>query len=189
MDKNITSYVKVFSDCIPTNFCEETVKELEDSEFEQHSYYDVKTNNTKSYDNEFSISFSNVKHKQFIMQRIWDSLHDYISELNKQNFVWFQSWSGFSEVRFNRYSTNTRMNIHCDHIQSLFEGDAKGVPILSILGCLNNNYTGGELVFWRDQVINLKAGDIMIFPSNFLYPHHVNLVNSGTRYSFVSWAW
>ena len=49
--------------------------------------------------------------------------------------------------------------------------------------------SGGELVFWKDKVVELKAGEIMIFPSNFLYPHEVRMVTKGTRYSFVSWAW
>ena len=81
------------------------------------------------------------------------------------------------------------MALHCDHIHSMFDGNRKGVPILSILGSLNNDYEGGELVFWRDKVVELKAGEIMIFPSNFLYPHEVRMVTKGTRYSFVSWSW
>ncbi len=46
-----------------------------------------------------------------------------------------------------------------------------------------------NLVFWQDTHITLKAGEIMIFPSNFLYPHRVDLVTKGTRYSYVSWTW
>jgi predicted 2-oxoglutarate/Fe(II)-dependent dioxygenase YbiX len=45
------------------------------------------------------------------------------------------------------------------------------------------------LVFWQDQKIELKAGSIMIFPSNFLYPHKVVEVTKGVRYSYVSWVW
>jgi hypothetical protein len=33
------------------------------------------------------------------------------------------------------------------------------------------------------------TGDVIIFPSTFLYPHKVNEVKKGIRYSFVSWAW
>ena len=35
---------------------------------------------------------------------------------------------------------------------------------------------------------NLKKGDILLFPSTFLYPHRVEQVKKGTRYSFVTWA-
>jgi predicted 2-oxoglutarate/Fe(II)-dependent dioxygenase YbiX len=54
---------------------------------------------------------------------------------------------------------------------------------------LNDDYEGGELVFWESETIKLKAGSIMIFPSNFMYPHKVMPVTKGTRYSYVSWAW
>mgnify|MGYP001213588018 CR=1 FL=1 len=34
----------------------------------------------------------------------------------------------------------------------------------------------------------LKKGDVVIFPSNFMYPHRVEKVTKGTRYSFVTWS-
>jgi predicted 2-oxoglutarate/Fe(II)-dependent dioxygenase YbiX len=81
------------------------------------------------------------------------------------------------------------MNEHCDHIKDLFIGEVRGIPILSVLGALNNDYKGGELVFFQDQIVELKQGDLMVFPSVFMYPHRVETVTEGTRYSFVSWAW
>ena len=81
------------------------------------------------------------------------------------------------------------MSKHCDHIKDLFEGERKGIPILSIVCVLNNNYKGGEFIMFDDYEIKFKAGDLIIFPSVFLYPHLVKPVKKGTRYSFVSWAW
>ena len=57
------------------------------------------------------------------------------------------------------------------------------------LGSLNNNYSGGEFIMFGDEYIKLDKGDIVVFPSNFLYPHRVEPVTNGTRYSFVSWVW
>ena len=42
---------------------------------------------------------------------------------------------------------------------------------------------------FEDEEIKLKKGDMLIFPANFLYPHQVNAVKKGTRYSWISWAW
>ena len=72
---------------------------------------------------------------------------------------------------------------------SLFSGDVRGIPILSIVGILNDNYQGGEFVMFNDYKIKFKPGDLIIFPSVFLYPHKVNPVTNGTRYSFVSWCY
>jgi predicted 2-oxoglutarate/Fe(II)-dependent dioxygenase YbiX len=71
----------------------------------------------------------------------------------------------------------------------MFDGTRKGIPTLSIIGSLNSDYSGGEIVMFEDEIINLNAGDVMIFPSNFLYPHKINPVTTGVRYSFVSWCY
>ena len=95
----------------------------------------------------------------------------------------------FSHPVLNRYDVNTKMSIHIDHIYSLFDGTIKGIPILSAIGLLNNEFEGGEFVLWGDEIVKLDAGDVVIFPSLFAYPHHVNTVTKGTRYSIVCWAY
>ena len=70
----------------------------------------------------------------------------------------------------------------------IFDGQEKGIPILSIVGVLNDNYKGGDFLM-RGKKIPFKTGDILIFPSTFLYPHVVKEVTEGTRYSFVAWAY
>jgi len=79
------------------------------------------------------------------------------------------------------------MRKHYDHIHSIFDGQRKGIPVLSMLGILNNDYEGGEFLV-RDKQFKLKQGDMIIFPSCFMYPHEVKEVTKGIRYSFISWA-
>jgi predicted 2-oxoglutarate/Fe(II)-dependent dioxygenase YbiX len=79
------------------------------------------------------------------------------------------------------------MRKHYDHIHSIFDGEHKGIPVLSYVGNLNQNYEGGDLKICN-QSMNLKTGDICIFPSCFLYPHEVTEVIKGVRYSFVTWS-
>ena len=71
----------------------------------------------------------------------------------------------------------------------MFDGQMKGIPTLTALGSLNNDYTGGKFIMFDDMEIEMKAGQIMVFPSNFLYPHKVTEIFEGTRYTFVSWVW
>ena len=97
--------------------------------------------------------------------------------------------NGFSHPQLNKYDTGTKMLPHHDHIHSLFSGPIKGIPILSVVGLLNDDFEGGEFVFWNDEVIKLVAGDVLIFPSLFAYEHQVNMITKGSRYSFVSWAY
>jgi len=61
---------------------------------------------------------------------------------------------------------------------------------LSISICLNNDFTGGEFVFEdgnNDYVIPQNTGDAVIFPSNFIFPHQVKKVLTGTRYALIGW--
>lgn len=53
---------------------------------------------------------------------------------------------------------------------------------------LNDDYEGGEFAFFdREIVIKGSKGSIVMFPSNFMFPHEVMPVTSGTRYSIITW--
>jgi hypothetical protein len=91
--------------------------------------------------------------------------------------------------RYNKYFNEKKMASHCDHIQSIFDGEKKGIPILSCLGILNEEYEGGKFIMFEDTEIKFNAGDLIIFPSIFLYPHKVLPVTKGSRYSFISWVY
>ena len=81
------------------------------------------------------------------------------------------------------------MAFHSDHIHSLFDGIRKGIPILSMLGVLNDDFEGGEFILFDNYKVDFKKGDLLIFPSIFLFPHRVEPVTKGTRYSYISWLW
>lgn len=59
--------------------------------------------------------------------------------------------------------------------------------VVSLVAYPNDDYEGGEL-FFRLQNLNIKpkAGDLFVFPSNFMYPHRAMPVHSGTKYSIVT---
>jgi predicted 2-oxoglutarate/Fe(II)-dependent dioxygenase YbiX len=192
MKKNIEDYVKQYSNFLDLNLCNKTVKELNllnKSNWIDHDFYDPITNKIKklSGNKELSITqANNISTTKDIMKKLWNGIQIYMKDLN---FKWFSGWQGYTEIRFNKYSKNTKMAEHCDHIHSMFDGQRKGIPILSVLGILNDNYKGGEFIMFKDKEIKFKTGDLLIFPSNFLYPHKVEPVTKGIRYSFISWVW
>lgn len=189
MSMNLKDYVKIYDDFLDQKFCKTVIKNLKKDEWEKHSFYVPAEDNRKSYDTDFQVSLGkNLKESTIINEKLWHIIKKYISE-DKNIIKWFSGWNGYTLARFNRYDKNTEMREHCDHIHSIFDGTLKGVPVLSMLGALNDNYEGGDLIMWQDQKIELKAGQIMVFPSNFLYPHKVTPVTKGARYSYVSWVW
>ena len=59
---------------------------------------------------------------------------------------------------------------------------------LSCSFLLNDDYEGGEFAFFdREIVIKGSKGSAIIFPSNFMFPHEIMPVVSGTRYSIITW--
>lgn len=80
-----------------------------------------------------------------------------------------------------RYQTGRFYKTHTDS----FKDRPRAV---SCSFALNDDYEGGEFAFFdRELVYKLKKGDALMFPSNFMYPHEVMPVTSGTRYSIVTW--
>lgn len=187
--QKLTDYVKVYNGFLNEDICRQTTQVLASAEWTKHTFYDAINNRYHSYDHELAVSHAEIPQKQALNQRVWDAIHRYITVDFKDFAPWFSAWQGFSSVRFNRYDPDTRMKLHCDHIHSLFDGQRKGVPVLTVLGALNNEYKGGEFVLFGDQVVPMPAGTIIVFPSTFMYPHEVRMVTEGIRYSFVSWTW
>jgi len=173
---------------IPEKICKELIKQINKKEWEKHKWHRVEND-----------SYASEKKKeldvQSITQEMQNTMTPYLVKAYQEYNNKFADLSDirldslattFSPIRFNRYKKGTLMRKHYDHIHSLFDGRYKGIPVISFIGILNENYTGGELII-NNQKIDSKAGDIIIFPSCFLYPHEVKEIKKGTRYSFVSW--
>ena len=90
-----------------------------------------------------------------------------------------------NQIDLLKYSPGGKYEIHTDHYTD-------SPRHLSIIINLNDNYEGGDLVF-TDQKgkeikrLKLGKGSIVFFPSNFMYPHGIQPITKGTRYSIVAW--
>lgn len=177
---------------IPVELCSELIDLTKTDHWQQHQWYDVKVNESRSYDKELDVLFPDPVLTNKLFEIVVGSFAEYFVDVCKPlhsqiNFT--QTINSCCGIRMNRYSEGTLMKPHFDHIHSLFDGSQKGIPVLSMIGILNDDYQGGDLVFFDDYKVETKVGDLIIFPSSFLYPHAIKEVTKGTRYSFVSWAW
>jgi len=85
-----------------------------------------------------------------------------------------------------KYENCGHYNFHVDH-------GRKAPRTFSCIFFVNDNYKGGELTFkypgsTKEINIEKKSNRLIIWPSNFLYPHAVKPVTEGVRYSVVAWA-
>lgn len=187
--QNLQDYVKVYENFIDEETRLGAIEEIKNIDWQMHSFYRASVGDYVRFDNELDIGYSLGTYGKRIQDQIWFAINRYITEDMAFCSNWYASWNGYAQVRFNKYDETTKMKLHCDHIHSLFDGHRKGIPILTVLGALNDNYEGGEFLMFNDKQVDIPAGAVIIFPSNFLYPHEVKPVKSGTRYSYVSWVW
>ena len=194
MNKNLEHYVFHKENFLDEKYCKKCINELNRNAWKKHDWYSYRSDslNALSGNNEpeniMDDLFSNkvAKINDFIVQNLHLLILEYIESFK---FDWFNGWSGYSAMKFLRYYPGQTMQKHCDHIHNMFDGEVKGIPTLSVIGILNDDYEGGELIMFEDKKINTKKGDLLIFPSNFLYPHEITPVTKGVRYSYVSWVW
>ena len=175
---------------IPANLCDHIISDIETREWRPHTWY-----------NNVNDSFGSEETMELDVQGITPELQQLLTPImiqaggaynNKYAYPCErtgQLMNKFSGIRFNRYSSGQIMRQHHDHIHSLFDGKEKGIPVLSFILNLNDDYEGADLYFWKDHIVKLGKGDIIMFPSLFLFPHGVTEATKGTRYSAVSWAW
>lgn len=171
------------------------IENYEDDKWNSHSYTNGQSLDKVEYDNEFKISsicdcLDRYTYEK-MMDLVWNNLRMYCNDVQKMIKMddYALTWNGFTQPRINKYDEKTEMREHFDHINSIFDGERKGIPIFTVLGLLQNAEEGGEFYMWGDKEIKMESGEIIVFPSNFLFRHKVNKIKSGQRISFVSWAW
>ena len=90
-----------------------------------------------------------------------------------------------SQIDILKYNVGGKYDYHIDTSDATYRN-------ISIIINLNENYEGGDLIF-SDQFFNetkrisLKTGSVVIFPSNFFYPHKIEPIIKGKRYSIAAW--
>ena len=175
---------------IATNLCDYIVDEIEKKEWRPHSWYNnVQGTFGSEETKELDVQNITAEHQQLLTPFMIRAGAAYNAKYHFECERTMQIMNKFSAIRFNRYSPGQIMRQHHDHIASLFSGDERGIPVLSFILNLNDDYEGADLYFWEDYKVPLGKGDIIMFPSLFLFPHGVTEATKGKRYSAVSWAW
>lgn len=143
-----------------------------------------------------NLNIRSVKVKSFLEDEIGNSVSRRIlyNELKKftafinqeyKNKVceFYNSEKNYFQFLYYDANMNGHYEYHTDHF-------LKNPRILTILVGLNSSdeYEGGELfVQNQKQGIKLGLGDLVAFPSNFMFPHKVAPVTKGQRKVLIIW--
>ena len=183
MSKLVTDYIKVYREYTQDQL-DLIVETSSDFNWSPHQWGSYKQIDGSRKETELDVSYAPNVITQLVVEKSITSCEKYTLEFDNLFHI-----NDISPPRFNRYTENTNMKNHIDHIHALFDGKNKGIPVLSIVTVFNDDYSGGDFIFNDDYNVELSAGDTLIFPSVFLFKHKVNTVTQGVRLSAVSWTW
>lgn len=116
------------------------------------------------------------------LQDIWQSVYDQSIQPVKHYANHFRTGElrYWEAMNFVKYGPRQHFQEHHDHGYSYN-------CVVSLVGYPNDDYEGGELQFrLQNLTVKPQAGDLFIFPSNFMYPHRAMPVKSGVKHSIVT---
>lgn len=184
MSMNLKDYIAIFN-INDSGLCSKIVQMQENEDWTKHTYYEPITKTSTSYADDLEVLYRTDETTAKLQEFFEECVREYVRTVSPGQFA----CQGLTDIRFNRYKVGTNMKIHADHIHSIFDGERKGVPILTLLALLNEDFEGGDFIMFGGEKVKLSLGDVIVFPSNFLYPHGVTTVTRGVRHSCVAWGY
>jgi len=182
--KNINDYIVTFENVITDALCDAVLSEYK----ECNDWINATIKNGENLNVRncqlIGVSFSSIIEKNLPVRKnldsyLFTSASNIIKKYNNQfTNCKIEQDSGYDLLK---YEVGQFYTTHTDS----FKDRPRAV---SCSFMLNDDYEGGEFAFFdRELVYKLKKGSCIMFPSNFMYPHEIMPVTSGTRYSIVTW--
>lgn len=192
INSSLNDFIKIFDDVIPENVLEKLLMVCKTTNAFERASIKGSNNNSPMVDENIrktltwpmgnidAKSLTEAHWNNFLLNMFTNNIKKYLKEIKTvQDFL-------IKEVQILKYLPGGFYKFHIDH----------GINIPRTYSCIffiNEDYEGGSLVF-KDSLtekihkIEKQKNRLVIWPSNFLYPHSVEPVTKGERYSVVSWA-
>jgi predicted 2-oxoglutarate/Fe(II)-dependent dioxygenase YbiX len=189
---DIKSFIQIYDEVLPWKTLSNLIRYINKINFKEAMIVGDSNNEQIDFNirKTYNYSLSNVYSKNMTDVH-WASLltslfNSKLFEYKNKNKVIDFTCKQIIDIQILKYENTGFYTWHTDHC-----GD---IPrTMSCVLLLNNDYDGGNLCFrnpdgseeWK---IDVKPNRLIIWPSNFLYPHAVKPVTKGKRYSIVGWA-
>jgi hypothetical protein len=189
---NIGYGMNIYRNAINRSQCDSIIKRLENSANDPDCNLSWSTAMVNDIENiDYVRNCIDIKYKRDMLgksgisfnQDMFD-IHKEVEDaldvcLNDYESLWHLQMKYKEAFNFVKYLPGKYFKLHGDH------GPFYACTISAIL-YLNDDYVGGELEFPRQELkIKPQAGDIVLFPSNFVYEHASCELLQGIKYSVV----
>jgi hypothetical protein len=189
----LKNYIKIYDNVLPLKTLSNCIRVLNKVKYEeatiinedktQGGIINKKIRNTKNFSFAFMKDYSlTISHWHNLLYTvIMNTANRYREDLKLKHL----SNLKINDIIGLKYENTGFYTWHADHHENF-------PRTLSCILLLNNDYEGGSLNFcnpdeseeWSVEVIPNR---IIMWPSNFMYPHCVKPVTKGKRFSIVSW--
>ena len=186
----IKNFIKIYDEVLPWNVLSNLIRFANSSKFtetkigggnESKTDFNVRRTYTLPLSN-INNSFSNVHWFSLLVYFFNQKLNRFQKDANILDY----NYRNIFDIEILKYENTGFYTWHVDHFAEI-------PRTMSCILLLNNDYEGGNLCFRNpdgsgEWEVEVKPNRMIIWPSNFLYPHTVKPVTKGTRYSVVAWA-
>lgn len=183
--KSLDDYIVEFDDILSSELCDEILAEFANSSdwSPTHVGTGVVDRNIRNVDQIMMSDAGVIQKNQVTRKRLDDLVFQGAAKaIQKYNEMFpeakIEQDSGYQILR---YSEGQFYKQHTDS----FKAQPRSV---SCSFALNDDFEGGGFAFFNNEYyFKSKKGSVLMFPSNFMYPHEILPVTKGTRYSIITW--
>ena len=181
---DILDFVLKVDNAIPESFCNELVNVFDGSNERRR----LDRNGYPNWENLFISS---------LPQKSRDEINKIIEGINVKILVAYQSFIGeyglyFECNNFEWERANIKKYVAMSGDRYDFHADVSSLSVskryLAFLWYLNDDFIGGETIFYPDFIVTPKKGSILVFPPFWLFPHSGRRLIKGEKYILSSYA-
>lgn len=180
---DVSDYIKVVEGAVPLELCQRILNEYRTSDEWAPTVVGGSTNTDYRNCDGIAMSADAVVDKNKDVRSAFDAeiykcLTSIVSAYHVYKPIPVTKDSGYDLLR---YQTG---GFYKEHVDSTTGTDR----VLSCSIALNDDYEGGEWSFFGGEVkLKVPAGSAIVFPANYMFPHEILPVTSGSRFSIVTW--
>jgi hypothetical protein len=183
----IKNFIKVYDEVLPWNVLSNLIRYINTVKFNEAKLvgqvvnFSIRRTFTYALQNTSNL-LSDVHWSCLLEKYFGDKINNYKFDTNTLDF----EINTITDICVLKYENTGFYTWHTDHCADI-------PRTMSCILLLNNDYEGGNLCFRNpdgsgEWEVEVKPNRMIIWPSNFLYPHTVKPVTKGRRYSVVAWA-
>ena len=184
--KKLDDYIRVYEGALPYNICDDILNEyVTTDDWSPAMTGGGLDQNARNCDvigtSHRNIMDKNFNYRKMLDEKIYNCVNTYMQKYESECATEGLCISQDTGYELLRYREGQFYVQHTDHFK-------QNPRVLSCSICLNDDYEGGEFAFF-DRTIKFKPkkGSVIMFPSNFMFPHEVMPVVAGNRYAIITW--